>query len=71
MLNTTPPEQFFTVTDIVTMLSISRRTLERMRSSGEFPPPTFIMGRYPRWSESTVSQWVLSKSGSSTEYPVL
>lgn len=39
-------------------LGIGRRTLERLRASGAFPPPDLIIGKMPLWTPATLERWV-------------
>lgn len=48
---------------IAALLGISKRTLERLRSSGEFPAPDLRLGpRILRWRSSTVRAWLEAQS---------
>jgi predicted DNA-binding transcriptional regulator AlpA len=49
------------IADIMKGLGISRRTLERLRATGEFPAPTKMLGRCPVWSRPTVDKWLGGK----------
>jgi len=40
-----------------TMLSLSKRTIHRLNSSGKIPAPIRIGGSV-RWSESTIAAWL-------------
>lgn len=46
------------LSDIVQATGLARRTLERLRSAGKFPPPDLNVGRCPLWRPATVSRWV-------------
>ncbi len=43
---------------IAKALGISRRTLERERSAGRFPPPDLSIGKMPLWRPETIRRWV-------------
>ena len=43
---------------IAKALGISRRTLERERSAGRFPPPDLHIGKMPLWRPETIRRWV-------------
>lgn len=43
---------------IAKALGISRRTLERERSAGRFPPPDLTVGKMPLWRPETIRRWV-------------
>lgn len=44
--------------DVAQALGIGRRTLERERSAGRFPPPDLHIGKAPLWKPETVRRWV-------------
>ena len=44
--------------DVAECLGISRRTLERERSAGRFPPPDRTIGKMPIWAASTIRHWI-------------
>ena len=61
-----PQAESFPVPDRITYrlaelskaLGVSRRTLERERSAGRFPPPDLTIGKLPLWRVETVRRWV-------------
>jgi hypothetical protein len=61
---TTPPgaESMLSRDDVATLLRISTRKLTGMRSSGDYPPPDFLIGSRPLWKTSTHNTWVNSRS---------
>ena len=44
--------------EVAESIGLSRRTLERERSAGRFPPPDRIVGRMPLWTPETVRRWI-------------
>lgn len=46
------------IQQLAAMLSLSRRTIERERSAGRFPPPDKIIGNRPLWLISTIRRWI-------------
>jgi len=46
---------------VASRLSCSAKSVSRMVESGEFPGPDYMIGRSPRWLESTVLAWLESK----------
>lgn len=56
-----PERLTYRIGEIAEMLGIHRRTLERMRSSGEFPPPDRLIGKRPMWTRETVLSWIGKK----------
>ena len=39
-------------------LDVSRRSIERARALGEFPPPDRHIGKRPLWSAKTIVAWI-------------
>ena len=58
--DTVPP--LLTQKDVATQLRIDRRTLARMITSGEFPPPIPICAGRSRWRQQTVDEWVAGRA---------
>jgi hypothetical protein len=72
--STTTPNHFaiqsikavLAVKDLVELLQIDRRTIERMRSAGTLPAPDLLLGtigkkgkpRHPRWRGETIVEWL-------------
>lgn len=50
--------KLMTVNDICENLACSRRWLERARASGAFPPADVVLGRHPRWRQTTFEGWL-------------
>jgi predicted DNA-binding transcriptional regulator AlpA len=50
---------------VADFLDIGRRTFERVRAKGEFPPPDLIIGKMPRWKPETIEAWVGRGGGAS------
>jgi predicted DNA-binding transcriptional regulator AlpA len=46
------------IDELAAALGISRRTMERERSAGRFPPPDLTIGRMPLWRPETIRRWV-------------
>ena len=44
--------------EVAAALGISRRTLERERSAGRFPPPDRKIAKCPIWSRETLMRWL-------------
>ena len=44
--------------DVCQALGVSRRTIERERSAGRFPPPDIHIGKAPLWRPETIRRWV-------------
>jgi predicted DNA-binding transcriptional regulator AlpA len=51
-------EPLLSITDLVQILNVSRRAVERMRSAGKLPPPDLHVGRMPRWKAATIRAWI-------------
>ena len=45
------------ISDVTKRLGISRRTLSRIRSRGEFVNPVMI-GNSPKWSDHDLQRWI-------------
>jgi excisionase family DNA binding protein len=50
------------VDDLARTLNASRRTIERMRSAGKLPRPDLLIGKMPRWKQSTIREWLDEQS---------
>lgn len=57
-------DPLLSISDLVRILNIGRRTLERMISSGEFPSADIRIGKLPRWRRATLSAWIEKGSAS-------
>ncbi len=55
-------EPLLSIAELIAILGVSRRTLERMISGGEFPPADIRIGKLPRWRRATYERWI-SKGG--------
>jgi predicted DNA-binding transcriptional regulator AlpA len=44
--------------EVAAALGVSRRAIERERSSGRFPKPDLVMGRMPLWRPDTIRDWL-------------
>jgi predicted DNA-binding transcriptional regulator AlpA len=44
--------------ELAKSLGVSRRTLERERSAGRFPPPDISIGKAPLWKPETIRRWI-------------
>jgi predicted DNA-binding transcriptional regulator AlpA len=53
----------YRLAELAEALGVSRRTLERERSAGRFPPPDLMMGKAPLWSPATIQAWIEARSG--------
>jgi len=51
-------KQYLTVNEVCIILSISKSTLYRMISDGDFPPPTRIGKRKSRWHVNVVQEYI-------------
>lgn len=48
----------FRLDEIARRLGISRRSLERERSAGRFPPPDRVIGKMPVWTDETLRRYL-------------
>lgn len=46
------------IDDLVRIFNVSRRAVERMRSTGRLPRPDLKIGRLPRWRAETIREWI-------------
>jgi predicted DNA-binding transcriptional regulator AlpA len=53
----TPAPAMLTARDLEARFQLSRATLYRLRQRPDFPAPTFLSPREPRWSESAIVAW--------------
>jgi predicted DNA-binding transcriptional regulator AlpA len=44
--------------EVAKALGVSRRTLERERSAGRFPPPDLHLGKAPLWRPEIIRRWI-------------
>ncbi len=49
--------------ELAEALGVSRRTIERERSAGRFPPPDLKIGKAPLWKPETIRAWIDSGGG--------
>jgi predicted DNA-binding transcriptional regulator AlpA len=52
----------YRLAELAEALGVSRRTLERERSAGRFPPPDLRIGKAPLWRPGTVQAWIEDQS---------
>ncbi len=55
-------EQLLRLAEVARILGVSRRTFERERSAGRFPPPDLKIGKAPLWRPGTVQGWIEEQS---------
>jgi predicted DNA-binding transcriptional regulator AlpA len=51
-------DPLLSIAELAAILNVSRRAVERMRSSGRFPRPDLMIGKMPRWKAATVRSWI-------------
>jgi predicted DNA-binding transcriptional regulator AlpA len=56
------PRLAYRLNEIAQAIGISRRTLERERSAGRFPPPDRMVGKAPLWRPATLESWLSDQS---------
>jgi predicted DNA-binding transcriptional regulator AlpA len=49
--------------EVARSLGVDRRTVERQRSAGRFPPPDLKMGKMPLWKPETIRSWIENGGG--------
>ena len=53
-----PQRKALRLDELAEALGISRRSIERLRSSGRFPKPSRVVGRMPIWSLASIDEWL-------------
>jgi len=56
-------EPMLGIDDLASVLNISRRGLERLRTAKKVPEPDLVLGRMPRWKPATIRTWIDSSRG--------
>jgi predicted DNA-binding transcriptional regulator AlpA len=57
--STRPPVRFgLRLDEIADAFGVSRRTIERERSTGRFPRPDLHIGKMPIWCPATIEGWI-------------
>lgn len=51
------------IDDLASILNVSRRAVERLRSAGKIPKPDITLGRMPRWKPETIATWIDTAKG--------
>ena len=51
------PRIGYRLDEVAAMFGLCRRTLERSRSAGSFPPPDRKVGKIPLWRLATIERW--------------
>jgi hypothetical protein len=49
--------------EVAAALGVSRRSIERERSAGRFPPPDLQIGKMPLWRRETLVGWIAQGGG--------
>lgn len=52
------PDRLIRLRDVIARVGMSKATIYRKISLGEFPKPVGIGGQSVRWRESTVDGWI-------------
>lgn len=55
-------EPLLTLDGVARILSVSRSSIERMKSAGNLPRPDLRIGRMPRWRPATINRWIDGQS---------
>ena len=53
-----PERLVYRLDDLVELLGVSRRTIERERAAGRFPKPDIMIGKAPLWKPETIRRWI-------------
>lgn len=57
MVGLPPAVELVNARELAKLLSVSERTLYRLKSTGELPPP-ILLGGSVRWRLSEIRQWI-------------
>ena len=57
-----PLEKMFGITELADLLSVSRRTVDRLRAAGKLPKPDAVVGTMPRWQPDSFRRWLADQS---------
>ena len=52
------PRMLLRLEDLVDAIGLDRRSIQRERAAGRFPPPDVQPGRRPLWRPETVRAWI-------------
>jgi excisionase family DNA binding protein len=52
------PDRLWSIDDVAKYLNVSRRGVERLKSSGKLPRPALTIGRLPRWRPEVIREWI-------------
>lgn len=52
-------ERLLTTREVAALLSVSKRTVQRLTAEGRLPPPVYV-GQIPRWRASELSSFIES-----------
>jgi excisionase family DNA binding protein len=56
-INRLPAVELVNARELAKLLAVSERTLYRLKSTGELPPP-IVLGGSVRWRLSEIRQWI-------------
>ena len=59
---TSPIPQLLRANDVCKLMRISRASLYRKVSSGQFVPPIYLSVRMPRWDADQIHKWIAAKT---------
>jgi predicted DNA-binding transcriptional regulator AlpA len=71
-MNTKSPsiDGTLTISDLASLLRVTRRSIDNFRNNGTLPPPDFNIGKYPRWRVSTIEKALAALRPANSDEPV-
>lgn len=55
-------DRFLTIEDVSERVALARPTIYKHIKAGDFPPPVKVTTRASRWRESTINEWMNSRT---------
>ncbi len=59
--------QLLTVSQVCRLAAVTRSTLYRLMSAGNFPRPLYVTPKTPRWRRATIRHWLHEREHASLE----
>lgn len=62
-VTTSPPEECWTVKQVMAYLQVSSALLHSLRQTTDFPKPVMLGSQSPRWLKSAIDAWLTANAG--------